>query len=133
MEKTAKRQTIQKKLVWDTIQSMHEHPSAEAVYTEIHKKYESIGRATVFRILSDLAIDGKIVRVRAPYGADCYDYKTQHHWHIQCVKCGALMDVPAQEIGMSLPANSKNGFKVNGYTLVYEGICPNCQAKSEEN
>jgi Fe2+ or Zn2+ uptake regulation protein len=127
MEKTARRQTIQKKLVWETIQSMHDHPRAEDVYLELHKKYENIGRATVFRILSDLAHDGKIVRVRAPYGADCYDYKTQHHWHIQCVKCGALVDIPAQEIEMMPSPTALNGFQVSGYTLVYEGLCPDCQ------
>jgi Fe2+ or Zn2+ uptake regulation protein len=131
MENKNQRQTVQKTIVWETIQSMHTHPSAEEVYAEIHKKYEQVSRATVFRILNDLAKEKKILHLHMPYSADRYDYRLDKHWHIQCLECGKTADVPAGDVEDKDWAveNNIEGYKLTGFLVVYEGICPQCQQK----
>jgi Fe2+ or Zn2+ uptake regulation protein len=129
IQKVVQRQTVQKTIVWKTIQSMNQHPCAEDVFLEVHKQYEQISRATVFRILNDLAIEGKIRRLHTPYGADCYDYKMEDHWHIQCSECGDLIDIASEKTNLSDYPSKMNGFEIKSFTIIYEGLCPECQKK----
>jgi Fe2+ or Zn2+ uptake regulation protein len=132
MKTSQPRQTIQKTIVWDTIQTLHNHPSADDVYEKIHKKYEQISRATVCRILNDLAKEGKMLRLHMPYSADRYDYRVEKHWHIQCHECGKVIDVPAKVNDAIDYLDNNHGFKITGFLVVYEGICKDCQKKSSE-
>jgi Fe2+ or Zn2+ uptake regulation protein len=125
------RNTLQKKILWDTIQSMRNHPSAQEVYEEISKKNLCISRASVFRILNDLSLEGKIIRLRLPYGSDCYDYKTENHWHIQCKSCGQVCDTVEGQDNFTQKPKELNGFEITGFTITYEGICPRCQKKQK--
>ncbi|WP_302826798.1 Fur family transcriptional regulator, partial [Anaerofustis stercorihominis] len=82
MENT--RNTIQKKIIFNTLKSMKEHPSAQEVYEKVHEKHSTISRATVFRVLNNLASLGHLNRLRMPDMPDLYDYKTTGHYHIKC-------------------------------------------------
>ncbi|MDR0486386.1 MAG: transcriptional repressor [Elusimicrobiota bacterium] len=128
--KTAKRNTLQRSIVWETIQQMANHPSAEEVFEKIREMHPRIGRATVFRNLGELARSKKIKRLHMPYSADCYDFKTAPHCHIQCSRCGSISDIASQKISYDTP-KSICGYKVTGFTLAYEGLCPNCQKYNE--
>jgi Fe2+ or Zn2+ uptake regulation protein len=122
-----KRKTIQKTAVWDTIQSLNTHPSAESVFQEIQNRNRKISRATVFRLLNGFSDEGQLLRLRMPYGPDCYDHRIEKHSHIQCTKCGAVADVFADGLtNLDKPANLC-GYKLTGMSIVYEGLCPQCQ------
>jgi len=131
MKEINKRATIQKTIVWNMIQSMHNHPCAETVYQEIVKTNKNISRATVFRILNDLAKENKITRIHSPYGADCYDYKTYSHYHAQCSNCKSIADIEIEDIKIpALPIENAN-FTIKGFSIMYEGICSNCKNVNE--
>ena len=57
------RNTIQRQLVLDTVRSMHNHPDAEQVYSEIVKEHPHISKATVYRNLNLLSEQGQIKKV----------------------------------------------------------------------
>ena len=72
----AKRNTIQKQIVFDVLTKMHNHPSAGMVYEAVNAEYPNISRATVFRILAEAADEGKILRLKLNDSTDRYDTTT---------------------------------------------------------
>ena len=53
-----RRNTAQKQIILDTLKKLGSHVSATAVYQQLQLTHPNIGRATVFRVLSDMAADG---------------------------------------------------------------------------
>ena len=51
----------------------------------------------------------------------------------RCDKCGKLFDVDMPYMG-ELQENVRNthGFIINGYDLMFRGVCPDCQKKGAE-
>ena len=75
MENT--RNTIQKKIIFNTLRDIDGHPTAKEVYEKLHSKHATISRATVFRVLNNLANAGHINRIRILDNSDIYDYITK--------------------------------------------------------
>ena len=92
---TNKRNTLQKQIVFDIFSQMHNHPSAGMVYEKVNEKYPGISKATVYRLLSEAADEGKILRLKLSDSSDRYDITTKKHYHIVCRGCGAVADVVA--------------------------------------
>jgi len=125
------RNTIQKKIVYDTVTSMHNHPSAEMVYDKVAEDFQRISKATVYRILNNLADQGEIMRVRFSDGPDIYDFNNMEHYHIRCVKCGSVGDIAMpviENIGGSV--SDSGGYTVFGHMVQFYGICPRCKNKN---
>lgn len=124
------RNTFQKQLIRDTVMSMHEHPTADDVYDAIKEKCPTISRATVYRVLNNLANEAQVRRVSLPSAADRYDFTLKNHYHIKCTVCGKIDDsfFPYKDdIGIDIKDN--NGYKITGHTIMFEGICPQCLSK----
>jgi Fe2+ or Zn2+ uptake regulation protein len=61
LEKTKrKRNTRQKAVVYQIVKSSHDHPTAEKIYERAKKEIPKISLGTVYRILKELAEEGKI-------------------------------------------------------------------------
>ncbi|EDS72685.1 transcriptional regulator, Fur family [Anaerofustis stercorihominis DSM 17244] len=126
MENT--RNTIQKKIIFNTLKSMKEHPSAQEVYEKVHEKHSTISRATVFRVLNNLASLGHLNRLRMPDMPDLYDYKTTGHYHIKCRECNDIKNVEVEFLNdIDKEVENDSGYKILNHNLVFEGICPTCQ------
>ncbi len=125
------RQTMQKRLIWETVCEMC-HPSAEAVFERLRAKQAPVSRATVFRVLNQMADKGELIRIQMPSGADCFDIVKAPHSHARCRECGAISDIMLSEIPDALDAEAQKqtDFEIIGHTLIFEGICPACRAKS---
>ena len=129
-----KRQTIQRTIVYDTVTGMHTHPSAEMVYEEVKKSHPGIGRATVFRQLRDLAKEGKVRRVALSVGSDRFDFTLQPHSHIICRCCGRVEDVCFTGVdALCDPPENQSGYTIEGYDVIYRGLCPECRAAQAKN
>ena len=122
------RNTLQRALVLDAITTLSNHPTADDVYSYIAKEHPSISRGTVYRNLNLLAEHGKILRVMIPNGADRFDTRIDHHYHLRCARCGDVfdLDMPYQE-ALHCQADGKNGFSVFSHEIVFHGLCPNCK------
>ena len=125
------RNTLQKRIVHETLIRMCNHPTADEVVAEVQSTYPTISRATVYRILNKLADSGEALRIRINNGADHFDHQTLPHYHVHCSSCGKVADVtmPVKELGSMLSDTS--GYKILGYSLQFDGLCPECQ-KNEE-
>ncbi len=124
-----KRNTLQKRIVWDIFCSMTNHPSAKMVCDEVHKQYPSISHATVYRLLGEFAEEGKISRLRLAGSPDHYDFNTSEHYHVVCRECGAVADVRSKVIidsAVEKPTACED-FLVEDCHLEFVGLCKECQ------
>ena len=123
-----KRNTLQKKIVFDTFAQMHNHPSAGMVYDKVSEEYPGISKATVYRLLSEAADEGKIQRLKLSEAADRYDVTMTKHCHIVCKGCGAVADVDVDfdDTLYAKEAIGHEGFLVEDCTLEFIGLCTKC-------
>lgn len=123
------RNTVQKEIVLQTVLTLQDHPTADEVHETIAQKHPSISKATVYRNLNALAEKGKIRHVSLPDGADCYDHRTDEHYHIRCLSCKRVYDAQLPYMhGLTEKARRAEGsFQLTGHNLTFEGICPDCR------
>lgn len=87
------RNTIQRQIVLQAVNQMHNHPTADAIYAVIAAQHPTISKATVYRNLNQLAAQGEILRVPVPTGADHFDFNIKPHYHVRCTKCGGVFEL----------------------------------------
>ena len=87
------RNTLQRRLVLETVRRMHNHPTADEIFREISAENSLISKATVYRNLKILSEQGEILHIPIPDGADCFDFNTTPHYHLECRGCGRVFDV----------------------------------------
>lgn len=127
------RNTIQRSLVFEAVNRLKCHATADEIYDAIIEKHPNISRATVYRNLNLLSDMGEIRKIEVPGGADRFDHLCHDHCHVRCEKCGRVFDVDIDYIS-GLEQNIKNthGFEFTGYDILFRGICPECQKKSND-
>jgi len=130
-----RRNTVQKSMVYDAVAMLANHPTAEEIYTCVSNRYPSIGKGTVYRNLGLLVEDGKLLKIDVPDGPAHYDHTVHTHYHVHCCKCGKLVDVTMNATGdLKNLIVDTGGFQIADYSILFNGICPNCQNKDmEEN
>jgi Fe2+ or Zn2+ uptake regulation protein len=122
-----KRNTFQRKTVFETVGELHGHPTANQVYLKAREKCPNISRGTVYRNLNVLSDDKRINRIKVP-GIVRYDSKLEPHYHFICTACHEVSDVPIPYQSQLNDRLAKDtGFKVNLHRTVFEGICEKCR------
>ena len=87
----------QRSIVLDIMKTHYTHPTAEEVYEIARKELPSIGIATVYRNLNQLAEAGEIIKIPQPGGVDRFDGRVEEHYHMRCPSCGKLEDLFVKE------------------------------------
>lgn len=113
-------------MVLQAVQSRCDHPTAEQICEDVHAVDPKISHGTVYRNLNRLSEDGAISHVRVP-GADRYDLRTDFHYHMFCVKCKKVADVPhSYKPNLDEEMMRQSGYQIIRHRLIFEGICPEC-------
>lgn len=121
------RNTIQRAVVYDTVNKLKNHATAEEIYSEVRKTHPYISKGTVYRNLSRLCEEGEIKRRRMPGEADRYDHICTDHYHGKCLKCGKIIDLEIDYIPeLDYFQNGENGFQVMSHDIVFAGYCKEC-------
>ena len=71
------RNTVQRKILLDSLMKLNTHPTIEELYSEIHEEHPSISKTTVYRNLRQLARNGIIRQVSLSDGLERYDGRTE--------------------------------------------------------
>lgn len=124
----SKRHTMQKQIVYEAVNSLKNHPSAEDVYRYIHPKYPQISLSTVYRNLYSLAEDGKIKRLNT-LPPERFDHFTDNHIHFRCVQCGGLFDLDSgiDQIVLDEIKKTKFEHKIYSINIMLDGVCSDCK------
>ncbi|MDZ7821056.1 MAG: transcriptional repressor [Candidatus Marinimicrobia bacterium] len=87
------RKSRQRERILELLRSTHSHPTATWIYDRLKPEFPSLSMGTVYRNLSILEAQERIVRLSSGSTFDRYDASTHPHAHFRCVKCGNVYDV----------------------------------------
>ena len=94
---------------------------------------ESIGLATVYRVLTQFEQAGLVIRHNFDGGSAVFELAAgEHHDHLVCVRCNRVtefVDHVIEERQRKIAV--ENGFAMTDHSLVIHGICSDCQRDSD--
>jgi Fe2+ or Zn2+ uptake regulation protein len=128
----ARRSSLQRNLVSQIVEVAHDHPTALSVYERARQKMPSISLGTVYRNLQLLVDQGLLLERKIGTLPARYEANRHRHYHICCVKCGALEDlsVPYQAI-LDRRVQRMVRYQLREHRMEFYGICPRCQANRQ--
>lgn len=119
--------TRQRRILLEELRAAGGHPTADELHQRVRRHLPRISLATVYRNLEVLAEAGAINTVHVPGGQRRFDATLDRHYHVRCIECGKVRDVPAEPFGdIQAAARKVCDFDVLGYELQLEGLCPSC-------
>ena len=126
------RNTVQKRLISEQLHALGNHPTVEEVYEAVRKRRPTISKATVYRVLRQMADSGDALCVPIVNGAERFDHRTDPHFHVVCEVCGHVEDVEESALGDIDwgAAEGVNGYTITGHELQLRGVCPECAAQA---
>ena len=134
------RMTHQRKMILEEIKKIHTHPTADEVYEIVRKRIPRISLGTVYRNLDILAKNGFIKKIDAGQGHPQmrFDAKTEDHYHITCMGCGSIEDLPLNSPDDALDNLTKTllkatEYRIAGHNLDFFGLCPLCTQKGKSS
>ncbi len=125
------RLTPQRKAICRLLTESEDHPSAQMLFDQLRKEYDTLSLATVYNTLEALSDLGAVTVLGEIGSSDSvrYDANTLPHVNLACVHCHRIIDIHSsyvQRLDQEIENNS--GFSLLGARMVYYGICPDCQA-----
>lgn len=126
------RQTKQRETILAILRSTHCHPTADWVYEQARKVIPNISLGTVYRNLNLLRDEGKIQELCLGKGVSRYDGDLRDHYHVRCLECGCMEDVPHISPRTSCDEVEKlTGYRILSHRLEFWGICPACRSATD--
>lgn len=120
--------THQRQVIYQTLHSMHGHPSPEEVYERVRMKIPSVSLATVYKNIHLFIENGAFREVSLHHGSLRVETNSRPHHHLVCTACKSITDIDAEELGfMSKAQKLRGGFLAQRYSVDVLGLCANCQ------
>jgi len=124
---SSKRNTVQRQLIFDAVGELNIHATAEQVYDYIARKHPSIGRATVYRNLNQMAQSGELLKISNFQGSTHYDHNCHDHQHFICDNCERVFDVEKDFADVFDRTRDTVGFDITRYSISFNGVCWSCK------
>lgn len=122
--------TPQRMAILKYLEGNKEHPSAEAIYKAVSKKFPTMSFATVYNTLSALKRHGHLRELNLDPDKKRFDPNPNPHHHIICIKCWRIVDVP-EEIPLAPPQLESESFEWVATHIEFYGICSKCQYQNQ--
>ena len=128
-EKPTKRNTWQKDAVKHALSEAIGFVSAQQLHLVLRNHGSTIGLATVYRALADLAEAGDADALQSKDGELLYRACTNaHHHHLICRDCGKTVEIEAERVESWADEVAKeHGFAQPSHTIDIFGTCSECQ------
>ncbi|OQB14967.1 MAG: Peroxide-responsive repressor PerR [Firmicutes bacterium ADurb.Bin193] len=121
-----RRHSIQKQMIKNALSRL-DHPTALDILEEIRRSYPRISLGTVYRNLKLLSDDGALKKISFNDSPDRFDIGLHPHHHIQCIRCGLVLDINDDYPGeLAKRIEKDTNFVVSDYNIAFKGICPDC-------
>ncbi len=117
--------TPQRLAILHYLEGNKDHPSAESIYSAVHKKFPTMSLATVYSTLLALKEKGSLLELTLDPGKKRYDPETSLHNHLMCVSCKRIVDIHG-EYKLDLPENARQEFSIISSHVEFYGLCPKC-------
>ncbi|WP_424946090.1 ferric iron uptake transcriptional regulator [Candidatus Spongiihabitans sp.] len=105
------------------------HLSAEDVYKELLDEEDSVGLATVYRVLTQFEDAGLVIRHHFEGDRSVFELNDEdHHDHMICAQCGRVTEFVDERIELLQEKVAEDhGFSLQDHSLTLYGICARCQ------
>lgn len=144
LEAAGWRCTPQRLAVYAQLARTDHHPTAEEVYQGVKPAIPNISLATVYKALEALVASGLATKLTAGDGSARYDARSENHYHLRCLRTGAVQDLPTEydpnlitKIDPDLAQTLRlQGFRMTGYRLELVGYYESesaCDATAPES
>lgn len=122
-----RRNTLQRRLVYEAVAGTDAHPTAEWVYERVRRQMPRVSLGTVYRNLQLLVAEGRL-RSWTRGRTIRYDADLSAHDHFSCRECGLLLDLErAPRVFAEERRLRARGHEVEGRVLEFVGICRDCR------
>jgi Fur family peroxide stress response transcriptional regulator len=122
--------THQRRVIYETVMSLHGHPSPELIYDGARKKIPTISLATVYKNVRTFLDSGMLREVSFHHGSLRVEPNEHEHHHLVCVRCKQITDLAAESLGLvRVKERLPRGFQVTRITVDVLGVCATCGAK----
>jgi Fur family ferric uptake transcriptional regulator len=123
------RQTRQREVILSIVRSTMDHPTAEWVHRQTRRRLPRISLGTVYRNLKELVDEGTIRELHSGGEPARFDGNTSRHYHIRCVDCGRVNDLPISvDHRLEEEARRAVDYRIVGHQVEVQGVCPACAA-----
>lgn len=116
----------QREAIFEYLKTHRTHPKAEQIFADLKQSNPTLSLATVYRNLKMFCEENRVQVITASDGTFCYDGDISRHHHFECKDCGKIYDVDSAELSDEVEASAENVGKIDGYSLVFYGVCNNC-------
>lgn len=126
--------TSQRLLILKVLHEGRAHVTAQEVFEKVQLRDDSVGFATVYRLLRSLTAAGFLTEVRMGGQSARYELTPKrHHDHLTCVSCGKICEFENHDIELLQErVAAQFGYKLTSHVLELYGLCRDCQ-KPQKN
>lgn len=132
LEKQAMKKTAGRDVILKAVSSLKGHFDADELLAASKKKNSGVSRASVYRTIPLLVKAGLLNESVQRGGRRVYEASAgrDHHDHMVCTNCGAIIEFRNDEIEKLQETVGKSyGFNITGHSMELKGICRRCSAK----
>lgn len=129
------RMTPERRWVLQGVLSREGHFDAEELLQFLHRRHMPVSRATLYRTLDHLTASGLVKRHRFGQGHALFEhiYGRQHHDHLVCDRCGAVIEFVNDEIErLQELVCSEHDFLSTNHVMQIFGVCARCREAETE-
>ena len=112
------RYSKQRELIYENLKARCDHPTAEAIYSDLKKDNPGLSLGTVYRNLNFLA-DAKMIR----------KLDVSDHYHFICNECNQVFDITYHDENISNVVQEHTKHHIEKTDIVFSGICEECLKK----
>ncbi len=126
-----KRQTRQRLAIHHYLSSTTDHPTAEEIYYALKASFPKLSLATVYNTLELLMASGQISAI-GDFGDHHvrFDRNPDPHINLICSSCHNIQDVHVDQNNEIFKLiYEQTDFVINRASILYYGICSECQNK----
>jgi Fur family peroxide stress response transcriptional regulator len=91
--------TLQRQVLYETMKTMHGHPSPEEVYARVKKKVSAISLAAVYKNIHLFVESGVFREVSMHHGSVRVEMNGEAHHPMVCSKCRKITDIGEKDRG----------------------------------
>jgi Fur family transcriptional regulator, ferric uptake regulator len=125
------RRTAPRIAVMAALEPVQGHLSVAEIHQRLQEMHpdDAPDLATVYRTVTTLVDKGVLHALSLEGGVTTYGVAEQPHHHAVCIRCGAIIEVPAPQLRSALEhASEGSSFILSDRAgLTLHGLCPNCQ------
>lgn len=124
----------QREIIYNILSGVKSHPTAQWIYDKSRKSIPNLSLGTVYRNLTKLKEDNRIIGFSVDNGTEHFDADTSMHAHFCCSKCRNITDIALSDSTFEKLENEvKNASDctVDGTRLLFYGVCEKCSCKNK--